>query len=211
MFQTNPIQTPVQYLKGVGPYFAKILGARRIYTIHDLLHCFPHRYLDRRDIYSIQDVEPGKNKAVIGKIIDIQYLFAGRRRKKILQISVEDETGILYAKWFNYYKDYMEKKFTLDKFVWLSGEVKEYQGHKEIIHPEIDIMDGDSFEDISQTEQGRIHSVYPLTEGLGQKKMRFLVQTAWDKYNSYIKNQLPNSILCRHHFIGSSLVELLSK
>ena len=47
---SNLLETPIQYIKGVGPRRAQVLESLNIYTIKDLLYYFPRKYLDRTSI-----------------------------------------------------------------------------------------------------------------------------------------------------------------
>ncbi|MFT5678408.1 MAG: ATP-dependent DNA helicase RecG, partial [Patiriisocius sp.] len=48
----SQLQTPIEYLKGVGPNRASLLRTELgINTYQDLLNLFPNRYLDRTQYY----------------------------------------------------------------------------------------------------------------------------------------------------------------
>ena len=48
------LQTPIDYLKGVGPNRAALLRSELgIHTFQDLIHLFPNRYIDRTQFYKI--------------------------------------------------------------------------------------------------------------------------------------------------------------
>ena len=54
----NFLQTPIEYLKGVGPNRADLLKKELgIFTFQDLLNLFPNRYLDRTQYYKIKDLQ----------------------------------------------------------------------------------------------------------------------------------------------------------
>ena len=53
------LETPIEYLKGVGPQRADILKKElQIFTYGDLLFHFPFRYVDRTKIYKVREVNP---------------------------------------------------------------------------------------------------------------------------------------------------------
>ncbi len=70
----NFLQTPIEYLKGVGPNRADLLKKELgIFTFQDLLNLFPNRYLDRTQYYKIQELQ--RNSAdvqVIGRITHLK-------------------------------------------------------------------------------------------------------------------------------------------
>ena len=67
----DPLQTPIEYLKGVGPNRANLLKQElSIYTFHDLLHFFPHRYIDRSTFFKINKLPKNTSEVQIkGKLI----------------------------------------------------------------------------------------------------------------------------------------------
>ena len=62
----DPLQTPIEYLKGVGPNRANLLKQElSIYTFHDLLHFFPHRYIDRSTFFKINNLPKNSSEVQI--------------------------------------------------------------------------------------------------------------------------------------------------
>ena len=53
------LDTPVQYLKGIGPKRAALLAKVGVETIGQLLFFVPRRYLDRSQMMAIRDLRPG--------------------------------------------------------------------------------------------------------------------------------------------------------
>src|SRR3989338_5359134 len=97
------LQTPVQYLKGVGPRVAALAAKLNIHTISHLLWHFPFRYIDRRQIDPIALVMPGRDRVVVGEVVASGIAFLGRRRTRIFEVLVKDASGIVSAKWFHFY------------------------------------------------------------------------------------------------------------
>jgi ATP-dependent DNA helicase RecG len=66
----NFLQTPIDYLKGVGPNRADLLKKELgIHTFQDLIHLFPHRYLDRTQYYTIGQLKRSNAEVqIFGKI-----------------------------------------------------------------------------------------------------------------------------------------------
>ena len=51
------LETPIEFLKGVGPQRADMLKKELdVFTFYDLLHCYPFRYVDRSKFYKVRDV-----------------------------------------------------------------------------------------------------------------------------------------------------------
>lgn len=203
----SELLTPVQYIKGVGPKVATLLDKCGIQTVADLLNHFPFRYIDRRRIDSIRDVQPGKDKTIIGEVLTSGMTFLGRRHKKIFEVVVGDETGEVSAKWFHFFKKTMEKRFEKGTRVLLTGELTSYNGEKQFVHPEVEILAEDSApSDVS----GRIISIYPSTEGLSQRYLRKIIKNAWERYGSLLTPHMPDHLKKRHKLLDyPSSVETL--
>ncbi|MDO8644593.1 MAG: DNA helicase RecG, partial [bacterium] len=73
------LDTPVRFLKGVGPQGAELLAKKGIQTTGDLLFHLPTRYLDRRTLSPIKKLVPGKNKTIVAEILTCGLAFLGRR------------------------------------------------------------------------------------------------------------------------------------
>ncbi len=68
------LQTPIDYLKGVGPNRADLLRKELgIHTYQDLINLFPNRYLDRTQYYKINQLQPNASEVqIVGKIIKFE-------------------------------------------------------------------------------------------------------------------------------------------
>ncbi|MBN1282528.1 MAG: ATP-dependent DNA helicase RecG [Proteobacteria bacterium] len=194
-YHRHPLATPVQYVKGVGPALASILGRMGVLTVGDLLAVTPIRYIDRRRILAISELSPGGDRTVQGRVVASGVSFMGARRKRIYEVVVDDGTGKVSAKFFHFRQSYMREKFKPGVELMLSGDVSAYGRTHQFIHPEMETLsEGGS----APESAGRIMPVYPLTEGLYQKTMRRIVRNAWDAYNTHIKPVFPEPFAERH-------------
>ena len=99
------LQTPIEYLKGVGPSRGEML--RKELSIHrygDLLTLFPNRYIDRTRYYKINELQSrslGTNSEVqiVGKIIHIKTVEQKKGRGRLVATFVDD-TGEMELVWF---------------------------------------------------------------------------------------------------------------
>src|SRR5690625_7166382 len=120
--KVDRLQTPVDYLKGVGParadLFRKELG---IHTFQDLLNLFPNRYIDRTKYYKIRELQPTSAEVqIVGKIIN--YKTVGQKRGKRLVATFKDETGKMELVWFRGHKWNDEKQKIIKTYVILGTQ-----------------------------------------------------------------------------------------
>ncbi|MFY9747694.1 MAG: hypothetical protein WAK25_15510, partial [Acidobacteriaceae bacterium] len=62
------LETPVQFVKGIGPAIAKMLGEKGVATVEDLLLHLPFRYEDRLNPRALNELKPGEMASVIGEV-----------------------------------------------------------------------------------------------------------------------------------------------
>ncbi len=195
--QKLSLTDPVQFIKGVGPKRAELLKRLALETAEDCLHLLPSRYEDRSQVRKIAELRAGELATVTGTILDSGILRLGRRRR-LFEIVIEDESGLLHAKWFKFRDAYMAERFAPGLKVIISGKMTDnkYLGTGlEIVHPDIEILQDD---EESQATSGQIIPVYPSTEGLNQKSLRQIMQNVVDNYIPLVEEFIPNDILTRH-------------
>ncbi|MFN3137179.1 MAG: ATP-dependent DNA helicase RecG [Allomuricauda sp.] len=159
----NFLQTPIAYLKGVGPNRADVLKAELgIETFRDLLHLFPNRYLDRTSYYKINQLQPsGADVQVIGKIVHIKMV--EQKRGKRLVATFVDETGQMDLVWFRGHK-WIKESLKLNEPYVVFGRVNKYGSTFSMPHPEM--------ETLQNHQQGLkmvMQPIYPSTEKLSNK------------------------------------------
>ncbi len=196
------LESPIQYIKGVGPQRARLLGKLNIKTVRDALYYLPFRYEDRRNLKGIGNINPGGLETVRGRVISMNITelpqnnrrgFDGFKKNKkitILEIHISDGTGIITAKWFN--QPYIKNNFGKGQEIVISGTIKKsYRGNGyEIVNPEYEIIEEDS--DLIHTS--RIVPIYRVTEGISTRLMRTMMYTILSTYKDRIIDPLPEYI-----------------
>ncbi|MDP3786248.1 MAG: ATP-dependent DNA helicase RecG [Candidatus Omnitrophota bacterium] len=187
-------EIPVRYVKGVGPARAETLKRLEIETVEDLLYHFPRRYEDRSKFKPISQVKIGEYGTVKGEILTLGGHRIGKG-KSIFRVKVGDETGAIYAVWFN--QPYMKNWFKSGDKIILYGKVEIYKD-VQITAPEFEIITEEGKETI---HTGRIVPIYPLTEGLSNRGLRSIMKNALDKYLDEVDEALPSEIRARHKLL----------
>src|SRR3989338_3886219 len=161
--------TPLAALTSVGKVTASRFKTLGLSTVEDLLFYFPTRYDDFRICKRIRDIQPGDMVTVRGAITSLQNKVTRYKRQKITEGYIQDDTGALKLVWFN--QPYLVTQLTQGEVISVSGKV-EYTGYGlEMRSPEWE-------KGASSIHTGRLAPVYPLTAGLTQKQVRFLVSRA---------------------------------
>ncbi|MFH0797253.1 MAG: ATP-dependent DNA helicase RecG [Candidatus Omnitrophota bacterium] len=163
--------TPVRYLKGVGPKKSEIFAKMGVHTIFDLLYYFPRRYEDRKKTVKIAETVPGQNATIRAEVLT-SGLKDGFRGKRIFTVGLSDDTGVLFATFFN--QSYLQDIFKPGQTVLVSGRIEVYQAGKQMVHPAFEIIG----EHKASLETGRIVSLYRLPEGLSQRSFHLVLWEA---------------------------------
>jgi len=159
----NYLQTPIAYLKGVGPNRADSLKTELgIHTYQDLIQLFPNRYIDKTQYYKINQLQ--RNSAdvqIIGKIIHIKTV--EQQKGKRLVATFMDDTGQIELVWFRGQK-WIRENLQLNTPYVVFGKTNFYNHSFSMPHPEMELL--------SEHEQGlkvMMQPVYPSTEKLSNK------------------------------------------
>ncbi|WP_047414765.1 ATP-dependent DNA helicase RecG [Cellulophaga sp. Hel_I_12] len=159
----NYLQTPIAYLKGVGPNRADSLKTELgIHTYQDLIQLFPNRYIDKTQYYKINQLQ--RNSAdvqIIGKIIHIKTV--EQQKGKRLVATFMDDTGKMELVWFRGQK-WIRENLQLNTPYVVFGKTNFYNQNFSMPHPEMELL--------SEHEQGlkvMMQPVYPSTEKLSNK------------------------------------------
>ena len=185
---------PVQYVKGVGPRRGELLSKLGIRTVKDLFYHFPVRFEDRSRIVPVKDLKSGENAAVRG-IVEARGLTKSYRGYKILKVAVSDDTGIVYAVWFN--QPYLEKFFPAGAEIILSGKA-DYDGGFQIVNPAFEVISGEK----DLLEAGCIVPIYPLTKDVYQKQLRRVLKEAFRKFGASLDEYLPEGIFRKNELLS---------
>ena len=194
------LSMPMQYIKGIGPKRARLLGKLGITTIQEALFCFPRRYEDRRRIEKIARLRPSdKPTTIYGVVRASGVTVSPKQHAKIFELMIGDDTGVFTAKWFN--QAFLKKIFTPGTRVVLSGKItlKRYGG-LEMIQPEYEILD-EADADAELLHTGRIVPIYALTEGLYQKEMRKVMKQIVDQFAESAEETLPLDLRRKYQFL----------
>jgi len=194
--------TPIQYVKGIGPKRAASLRSVSIETVEDLLNYFPRRYLDRSHLINIRQLKAGEEATVMGKVISCRII-RGRRSRYV--VIVGDGTGILQCVWFRGL-NYISKLFEAGETVAFHGKVTVYRG-PQLIHPEYDKISEEGESDPVHT--GGIIPMYPSTEALSRMNLdsrgfRRILRRVLDQIGDTVPETLSEEILRNRQLVSLS-------
>ena len=155
----------ISTIKGIGTKIGKLFRKKNINTIFDLLWNLPRDFVDRSNVYPINELQVGKIQTVT--VVVKKYNFP-RIRNLPNKVICEDETGKLDCIFFNSYEGYIRKILPLNAKVTISGKIGYYNKKYQITNPTHLSEDPNSVKKIDKS--------YSLTEGLNNKLYNKIIQ-----------------------------------
>ena len=154
------LQTPIEYLKGVGPNRANLLKQElNLHTFQDLLHLFPHRYIDRSTFYKIKDLPRNASEVQIkGHIIKVEMI--RQKRGKRMVATFTDGENQMELVWFRGHQ-WIKESLKLNVDYVIFGRLNWYGNRPNMPHPEMETL-----ESFDKGFSKALQSVYPSTEKL---------------------------------------------
>ncbi len=193
--KTSDLNQPTMVVKGVGGKTADKLANLGIHTVRDLIYHLPRRYDDYRQMTPLYKLKPGVRTAVIGSIQEVTKI-PNRSGKPRIKVILSDSSGTLDVWFFN--QPWLLNTFKRGMRLVLRGKTDLYLGKVTMSQPEWEEVD------INDVQKGQIVPIYALTEGIGNRTMRSLTESALDAWGAGIPDFMPESVLERTDFLPLS-------
>jgi ATP-dependent DNA helicase RecG len=219
------LDTPVKFVRGVGPRVSEILAEKGILTAEDLLYHLPFRYEDRQNPRSLDELKPGETASVLAEVRGAALLRT--RKMPIFELTVGQGRHALKCIWFH--ASYLEGKFHAGQTVALYGKVEPSRSTSnfKMIQPQFEVLPDSS--DDAETRLLEIGRITPVYESLGGSRLasrwqRKVIFDLLEGMRGNIPECLPHEMLsrldlpsretslCEVHFPpeGTSLTQLQS-
>jgi len=190
-------RTPVKFLKGVGEVRSRQLAKLGINTVLDLMEHFPRAYIARKLNPSLRELKPGDNIALTAMISWVDERRT-RKGKNLLEVGISDGRAAIVCSWFSYPKSF-PGLFKPGAMLWVAGNLTEYNGQLQLMHPEVEFVD-DS-EELDFWKKREFLPVYRLSGDLTQKFLRRIVYSAFELFTSQIEENLPEELIAKRGFL----------
>ena len=202
------LSTPIEEISRVGPAYQRKLKNLGIKTVRDLFYHFPHRYEDFSNLIPVSKAQVGGPFCFQGQITDIKNIRTFRRRMMLTQAALQDPTGKLKVMWFN--QPYLANTLKKGTFVCLAGKISGKGKSIYLSNPAYEKLPSfaeasegkpENFNNNDLTHTGRLIPVYPETEGLSSKWLRFIIKPLLAKLKNQIPDSLPPKISRKYDFL----------
>lgn len=180
------LETSITQIAGVGEVLASKLKHLGIYTVRELLYYFPFRYEDFSQVSKIDDLQPGQLVTIAVQIEMIGAKRSPRRRLVLTEAVVTDESDRLKVIWFN--QPFIAKTLKVGDKIFLSGKVVVDRFGLSMQNPSYERMK------VETVHTARLVPLYPLTEGITQKQIRFFINEVIG-LSETVTEWIPNELL----------------
>lgn len=185
--------TPVRYLKGVGPKTAERFEKLGILTLSDLLCHYPRRYLDFSKPYSIAEA-PADTECVVKAEVFAKpggrILPGGRRMERI---TAGDDVSSLEITWFN--NPYAAQKLELGQEYYFQGIVTGGMLRRQMVNPQVRTD--------AQVKSSPFEAIYPQTEGLTSSAIAKCVRQLLP-HAELLPDPLPSEMLKKYRLLSKA-------
>jgi len=192
------LDTPIEFIKGVGPsradVFKKDLG---LFTFRDMLSHYPFRYIDRTKYFKINQINPDAQYIqIIGRVISKKVI--GEKRTKRLVAVFKDDTGTMELVWFQSLK-WVEDNITVGVAYVAFGKPTLFNGTFSISHPEMELYQNKLVGRGNLTLQPVYNSTEKLKKfTLDSKGIQKLIAGLLDLVIAQVPENLPPYILDKY-------------
>ncbi|HLF62688.1 MAG TPA: ATP-dependent DNA helicase RecG [Saprospiraceae bacterium] len=198
---TKFLDTPIEYLKGVGPVRGEALRTEAsIKTFGDLLFDYPFRYVDRTTFQKIRGAKEGDTVQLVGQFISTEE--ARYKRSGRFSAIFQDESGWIEVIWFQSVK-WVKANLKLHTPYLLYGKIGRYSSRLNIAHPELEL-----FAEVSPEKLARLVPVYSTTEflmtkGLDARGRRKLMEALISQFQpEHVPENLPLYLINKLRFMS---------
>lgn len=185
---------PVQYLKGVGPSRAKIFSHLGVETVGDLLEYFPRDWNFLPEPVRINQLQPGREAAVIGLIESTDY--QSYRRQPIFEAMISDDSGTCRIIWFH--GGYLRNQLEPGQIIMVSGKPNIYKHQLQLTNPKFMILDQEHLEPFEYLSG----AVYPASGKLSSRQIKRIIRPVLDNLNELVTEFFDKKFLKEKNLTG---------
>jgi ATP-dependent DNA helicase RecG len=170
--------TPVQYVKGVGPARARVLADLGVHAVGDLLEYYPRDWVFAPERIKIDRLRPNETATIVGLVESIDY--QSYRRTPIFEAIVADDTGVCRIVWFH--GGYLRNQLAPGQVIMASGKMTVYQHQPQMTNPRFTVLDED------HAEPGACFSggVYAATARLSSRQIKRIIVPLLDRLEGLV-------------------------
>ena len=170
------LQTPLQYVKGVGPKLAELFKRASVGTVQDFINTFPKGYQDNRVLSNLADITPNQTVIFSADILKKSIIPLRGKNKKIYEILLGDGFRTISCKFFKIpYRNWFNS-LRVGEAVEVKGKAVLFRNRLEIHHPQI----FPASKDANKEEGELVSPLYSETQQISQHKTHSLMKRVFE-------------------------------
>jgi len=173
------VQTPVQYIKGVGPARAEHFAALGVMTVGDLLEYFPRDYQWLPPPEKANRMREGQDISIVGLVESVDY--QSYRRPPIFEAILADETGYCRVVWFN--GGYLRGQIVAGQPLLAWGRAKRYKHQMQLTNPKFRVLP----EGVTPDMESLGGAIYPATAELSSGHIKHVINQVLPEVSKLIE------------------------
>lgn len=186
------LQSPVNYIAGVGPSKEKDLARLGIYTVEDLLFYFPFRY-DDRTVQSARELQH-LSRVTVRAVVQAPPAVRHKGRRAVMTVQVKTTDGLpMAAVWFN--QLFLRDKLRPGTEITLTGKYDARRRSMVVEHYEFS-------HDAQSVHSNRLVPIYEVRGQLTPKVLRSILTKALKQYEPEISEILPHSLRIKYKLLA---------
>ncbi len=188
------LQTPVQYLKGVGPARAEALAQLGVRTAADLLEYFPRDWRFPPKATKINQIQPDAPATIVGMVESTDYQTF--RHPPIFEALVADDTGMCTIIWFH--GGFLKNQLRPGQSIMASGKVTRYKHQLQMTNPKFLILDQKS----ADPERFFRGGVYPACCSISSMQIKRIITPVLDVIPDLVDELYESAFMKNAELIG---------
>ncbi len=184
----NPLFAHAESLKGIGPTLAKPLARLGLGRVRDFIYHLPTGFVHRKRIGNLDEAEPGEQ--VIVELEPVEYQSTHQRGPFRVQ-AIDALGNYISIVYFGRNTGWARKQWPLNDKKIAAGKLEIYGQNLQMVHPDYVLEPGE----VGQIELRE--PVYPLAEGMTQKRLAGLIDTALKEIPE-LPEWIEPSVLAKH-------------
>ena len=163
----DSLDTPIRFLKGVGPGRAAHFAELGVETVGDLLDHFPRRHIYFGETQPIADMSDGETIAIVGTVVSARGNSFGRTPS--FQAVVRDDSAECRVRWFH--SQYLQEKIFSGCELWLFGKVSWYRDMPQLVNPRFQLLS-----EGRPVADDEAEATYPATAELPSRRIASVIR-----------------------------------
>lgn len=185
------LDAAITNVSGVGPKIAERLKRLNIHTVEDLVYTLPYRYEDRTELLDFQHANFEEPKMYRVQILEKEIVRYLKKGLKMQNFKISD--GISQAELTFFNMPFLDRQLRVGNYYYVYGKPKFFNRKLQFSSPQL-------FTEKERKEAMRITPIYPLVEGIQQKRMQKFIGEALANFS--IPSIVPDYLLARYGLLS---------